>query len=106
LEAVLMPASSARAAIWQLHMMRYHDGLLGDLGERQRRKGWNVLAEVLAPYSAGDYSDLFRLATMGAAGEAHPTAAEVVTEFSKSAFATTRWPRVARAAQPLAQQVR
>lgn len=57
-----MPASSARAAIWQLHMMRYHDGLLEDMGERRRRKGLNLLAEVFAPYSASDYRDLFSFA--------------------------------------------
>jgi dimethylaniline monooxygenase (N-oxide forming) len=56
-----MPASSARAAIWQLHMMRYHDSLLGDMGERHRRKGWNLLAEIFAPYSASDYKGLFSL---------------------------------------------
>jgi len=44
-------------------MMKYHDGLLEDLGERRKRKGLNFLAEVFAPYSAGDYHGLFSLAT-------------------------------------------
>merc|ERR1712039_1041537 len=64
-----MPASSARAAIWQLHMMRYHDGLLEDMGECHKRKGINLLAEVFAPYSASDYRDLFCLATRPKGGE-------------------------------------
>jgi dimethylaniline monooxygenase (N-oxide forming) len=64
-----MPASSARAAIWQLHMMRYHDGLLKDMGERCKRKGLNLLAEVFAPYSASDYRDLFSLAARPNGGE-------------------------------------
>jgi len=54
-----MPATSARASILQLHMMKYHDVLLKDMGENHRRKGWNVLGEVLAPYNARDYSPIF-----------------------------------------------
>jgi len=54
-----MPPSSARASIWQLHMMAYHDGLLKDLGESKKRKSWNCLGEVFAPYTAHDYRDLF-----------------------------------------------
>merc|ERR1712228_783700 len=54
-----MPASSARASIWQLHMMKYHDNLCKDMQMPCRRKGWNVLAEIFAPYSAGDYKELF-----------------------------------------------
>jgi len=69
-----MPASSARAAIWQLHMMRYHDGLLDDMGERRTRKGWNLLAEVFAPYSASDYRNLFNFSARSNSNEAHPTA--------------------------------
>merc|ERR1711948_94349 len=64
-----MPASSARAAIWQLHMMRYHDVLVEDMGESRKRKGLNLLAEVFAPYSASDYRDLFSLATRPKGGE-------------------------------------
>jgi len=55
-----MPPTSARAAIWQLHMLKYHDGLLKDMGEKHLRKGPNVLAEVFAPYSAADYRDIFK----------------------------------------------
>jgi len=65
-----MPASSARAAIWQLHMMRYHDGLLEDMGEHRRRKGWNLLAEIFAPYSASDYQGLFNLVAARSKGDA------------------------------------
>jgi len=57
-----MPACSARAAIWQLHMMKYHDALCQDMGETHKRKGRNFLAETFAPYTAEDYSDLFQLA--------------------------------------------
>jgi len=69
-----MPASSARAAIWQLHMMKYHDGLLEDLGERRKRKGLNLLAEVFAPYSASDYCDLFSLTAAGPGGARNASA--------------------------------
>ncbi|CAE8633462.1 unnamed protein product [Polarella glacialis] len=55
-----MPASKVRAATWQLHMMKYHDTLLRDMGENHLRKGFNVLAEVLAPYNASDYAELFQ----------------------------------------------
>merc|ERR1719221_1794233 len=55
-----MPASSARASIWQLHMVQYHDNLLKDMGERYKRKvGCNPLAEVFSPYTAFDYKKLF-----------------------------------------------
>jgi cation diffusion facilitator CzcD-associated flavoprotein CzcO len=54
-----MPATSARASILQLHMMKYHDMLLRDMGEDHKRKGWNVLAEVFAPYNARDYTAVF-----------------------------------------------
>jgi len=54
-----MPATSARASILQLHMMKYHDVLLKDMGENHRRKGWNVFGEVFAPYNARDYSPIF-----------------------------------------------
>lgn len=52
-----MPSSPSRAALLQLHMMTYHDKLMRDMGESNRRKG-NPVAEVFAPYNAGDYSDL------------------------------------------------
>merc|ERR1711912_152588 len=51
-----MPPSSARAAIWQLHMMKYHDNLCQDMGLRPKRKGLNVVGEVFAPYCAADYA--------------------------------------------------
>jgi len=54
-----MPASSARASIWQLHMMTYHDNLCQDMHVKHKRKGYNVLAEIFVPYSAADYKDLF-----------------------------------------------
>merc|ERR1711971_51379 len=54
-----MPASSARASIWQLHMMKYHDNLCQDMQIPCRRKGWNIIAEIFAPYWAGDYRELF-----------------------------------------------
>lgn len=54
-----MPPSSARAAIWQLHMMKYHDRLCQDMGVCHRRKGVNVVGEVFAPYCAADYASLF-----------------------------------------------
>mmetsp|Transcript_30083 Transcript_30083/g.75756 ORF Transcript_30083/g.75756 Transcript_30083/m.75756 type:complete len:553 (+) Transcript_30083:57-1715(+) len=71
-----MPASSARASIWQLHMMRYHDRLVADMGERCKRKGWNVLAEVFAPYCAGDYDELFGLGAGSVTSEARALAAD------------------------------
>merc|ERR1712187_975 len=54
-----MPKKGDRAAILQLHKMSYHDQLCGDMGVNPHRKGWNVLAEVFAPYSAADYTNLF-----------------------------------------------
>jgi dimethylaniline monooxygenase (N-oxide forming) len=53
-----MPPSSARAAIWQLHMLKYHDNLCKDMGVPYKRKGC-CLPEVFAPYTAADYKDLF-----------------------------------------------
>jgi len=54
-----MPKKGDRAAILQLHKMAYHDQLCKDMGVNPRRKGWNLLAEVFAPYSAADYASLF-----------------------------------------------
>jgi len=54
-----MPASSARASLWQLHMMKYHDSLCMDMGVPHKRKGLNVVSEVFAPYTAADYAELF-----------------------------------------------
>lgn len=55
-----MPATSSRAAIFQLHKTNYHDQLLRDIGVSHRRKGFNFLAEVFAPYTARDYEALFK----------------------------------------------
>jgi len=54
-----MPATSARGAILQLHMLKYHDRLVKDMGENHLRKGVNKLAEAFAPYSAADYRGIF-----------------------------------------------
>merc|ERR1711981_263595 len=54
-----MPKKADRAAILQLHKMKYHDQLCIDMGVNHLRKGWNVLAEIFAPYSAADYAALF-----------------------------------------------
>jgi len=55
-----MPSTSARAAIQQLHMPKYHDRLLADMGEAACRKS-NPLFELLVPYRARDYRALFGL---------------------------------------------
>merc|ERR1712159_531568 len=55
-----MPSTSARAAIQQLHMPKYHDRLLADMGEAVCRKS-NPLFEALVPYRARDYRALFGL---------------------------------------------
>merc|ERR1712110_605356 len=55
-----MPAKGDRAAILQLHKMKYHDQLCRDMGVSRMRKGWNFLAEAFAPYSAADYAGLFQ----------------------------------------------
>merc|ERR1712232_751269 len=54
-----MPKKGDRAAILQLHKMKYHDQLCVDMEVNHLRKGWNILAEVFAPYTADDYSALF-----------------------------------------------
>merc|ERR1712224_1072723 len=54
-----MPKKGDRAAILQLHKMKYHDQLCIDMGVNHLRKGWNFLAEIFAPYSAADYAALF-----------------------------------------------
>jgi len=53
-----MPSTSARAAIQQLHMPKYHDRLVADMGLPTCRKS-NPLAELLMPYNARDYADIF-----------------------------------------------
>merc|ERR1712151_951178 len=55
-----MPAKSDRAAILQLHKMKYHDRLCKDMEVMHKRKGWNVLGECFAPYTAADYRGLFQ----------------------------------------------
>merc|ERR1711879_499628 len=67
-----MPKKGDRAAILQLHKMAYHDQLCKDIGVNPCRKGWNLLAETFAPYSAADYVDLFPRS-----GEAVASAAEM-----------------------------
>jgi len=54
-----MPTTGSRAAIFQLHKMKYHDRLCKDMGVAHRRKGGNLLAEAFAPYTADDYKGLF-----------------------------------------------
>jgi dimethylaniline monooxygenase (N-oxide forming) len=54
-----MPAKGDRAAILQLHKMKYHDQLCKDMGVKHKRKGWNILGECFAPYTAADYRSLF-----------------------------------------------
>merc|ERR1719269_37158 len=56
-----MPATSARAAIQQLHMPKYHDRLVEDMGYGACRKS-NPLFEALSPYTARDYRPIFGLA--------------------------------------------
>merc|ERR1711972_596424 len=60
-----MPGTSARASIFQLHMMKYHDQLCADMGEKPKRKGWNLLAEMFSPYSAKDYAGIFKTCAEG-----------------------------------------
>merc|ERR1719420_590621 len=55
-----VPSTSARAAIQQLHMPKYHDRLVADMGLPTYRKS-NLLSEMLMPYNAHDYSDIFGL---------------------------------------------
>merc|ERR1719473_2028443 len=55
-----MPSTSARAAIQQLHMPKYHDRLLADMGEAACRKS-NPFFEAFVPYNARDYRALFGL---------------------------------------------
>jgi len=55
-----MPATSARAAIQQLHMPKYHDRLVADMGHSTFRKS-NPLLELLSPYNARDYRPIFGL---------------------------------------------
>ena len=54
-----MPLIASRAAILQLHMMRYHDILCKDMGQKWRRKK-NPLAEIFMPYRARDYLTLIK----------------------------------------------
>ena len=56
-----MPSTSARASIQQLHMPKYHDKLVEDMGYGACRKS-NPVFEALAPYTARDYRAIFGLA--------------------------------------------
>lgn len=67
-----MPKKGDRAAILQLHKIAYHDQLCRDMCLNPWRKGWNLLAECFAPYSAADYTGLFTIATATQDGEAVP----------------------------------
>lgn len=58
-----MPKKPARACTYQLHMIKYHDMLCGDMGYATRRKGWNLAAEVFSPHQATDYAALFKRGT-------------------------------------------
>merc|ERR1712007_289859 len=55
-----MPSKGDRAAILQLHKMKYHDQLCKDMGVNHKRKGWNIFGECFAPYTAADYRSLFQ----------------------------------------------
>jgi len=55
--ALAVPASSSRAAIQQLHMPKYHDQLVRDMGLNTCRKS-NPAFEALLPYNARDYSTI------------------------------------------------
>merc|ERR1712226_623170 len=55
-----MPTKGDRAAILQLHKMKYHDQLCKDMGVNHKRKGWNIFGECFAPYTAADYRGLFQ----------------------------------------------
>merc|ERR1712003_512276 len=55
-----MPKKGDRAAILQLHKMKYHDQLCKDMGVNHKRKGWNIFGECFAPYTAADYRSLFQ----------------------------------------------
>jgi dimethylaniline monooxygenase (N-oxide forming) len=64
-----MPKISSRGAIVQLHMLKYHDDLVRELGQSPYRKlaenfggklnPWNYVTEFLSPYEANDYKKLF-----------------------------------------------
>jgi dimethylaniline monooxygenase (N-oxide forming) len=79
-----MPLKSDRAAILQLHKMQYHDQLCIDMGANPLRKGWNILAEVFAPYSATDYSALFMCGTQKSSNAA-PQSQNEKADFSEMA---------------------
>jgi len=53
-----MSNSRARASIWQFHMMKYHDMLVRDMGERPFRKC--CCYPTCAPYTVRDYDQFFR----------------------------------------------
>lgn len=51
-----MPDTPSRASLVLLHQTHFHDRLLKDMGETHRRKGANVVAELLMPYEPADYN--------------------------------------------------
>lgn len=57
-----MPWTKSRASLVLLHQIHYHDILLNDMGVSHRRKGANVVGELLLPYEAGDYDGIMNQA--------------------------------------------
>jgi dimethylaniline monooxygenase (N-oxide forming) len=53
-----MPATDARANLVLLHQVHWYDALCRDMGVPHRRKGANVLAEILYPYHPADYNGI------------------------------------------------
>ena len=54
-----MPPASSRASLYQLHMTKYHDMLVQDIGEQRFRKMPNCFGELFMPYTARDFANLF-----------------------------------------------
>jgi len=75
-----MPKKGDRAAILQLHKMKYHDQLCIDMGVNHLRKGWNLLAEIFAPYTADDYAALFPQGKRDTIASNHRIAQAEITE--------------------------
>ncbi|KAK9868751.1 hypothetical protein WJX84_005726 [Apatococcus fuscideae] len=50
--------SPLTAHMLHVEQIKYFDQIMRDLGRSPWRKGWNLLAEVFAPYSAHDYQNL------------------------------------------------
>eukprot|EP00439_Symbiodinium_sp_Y106_P080462 s2_g19.t1 len=54
-----MPPASSRASLYQLHMTKYHDMLVQDIGGQRFRKMPNCFGELFMPYTARDFASLF-----------------------------------------------